>query len=188
MMLTPNCPDHERLVLDLALGRLDDTDAARAEDVRTTCPTCRTWWAAQFDSDACEQVDGAVAAVFDGLELPRRQTSRQWMGLAAALVMAAGATALWLTHEPLSVEPVPGDRVALAERIEIEAPAAAMPTLEPEVAPIETADRTGAIEAAPSEIPVADEVVVAEAPSVEAEPFFTGGFETGDFSEWVPST
>ena len=31
-MIAPSCPEHERLVLDLALGRLDDGSAVEAED------------------------------------------------------------------------------------------------------------------------------------------------------------
>lgn len=199
-MTNLNCPEHERLVLDLALGRLDDGDAARAEGVKDSCPVCREWWRSEFEGEAIDLVDAAVASVFDDVDLPRRRRGRGWMALAAAVVMSLGATALWMVQRPVApapdaTEPVIVERIAAIQRMDFEDPSTVVAHAiesEPETrgsASVEpTVDRSSEV------APVADEIVVAEAapaaqPRIsEPEPLFSGTFESGDLSGWVPST
>ena len=114
------------------------------------------------------------------------------MAVAAAAVMALGAATLWLSRDPV-VEPV-GVETAVIQKFDFEVPTAA-PTVE----------NDGAVVIRPTEEPVfvparIDEPVVTEKPAVadaelvelptaaEPEPLFAGGFESGDLSEWDPST
>ncbi len=89
------CPDHGDLMLELALGRLDDGEAARAEDLRTSCAGCRQLWSSSFDESALAVVDTAVAGAFAGFRAPRRRLGGWWAAAAAAvLVLGIGATSL----------------------------------------------------------------------------------------------
>jgi len=191
MMHSPNCPEHGRLVLDLALGRLDDGASVTAESLSESCPVCREWWREQFDSDAAASVDEAVAAVFSDLRLPARRRGYGWMAAAAAVVMTLGVGSIWVLQGPTDLgDEVAEPRVAsirtitfepsdeAAEFILIEAP-------DPESDPVghQTAQE-----------PPAGEILVAEASPTESVVdgssgvLFAGGFETGDLGGWVPST
>ena len=195
-MISPNCPEHARLVLDLALGRLDDGSAAEAEAARETCPVCQTWWRTEFGGEDMAPVDAAVASVFGDLELPDRRRGHGWLALAAAAVMALGAATLWLvqspaTQSPRTLEPVVVERMATIGSMDFEAPAAIAlqtgPSLEPAVADSIPAP-------AERKNPVNDEIVVANVVPDDAraakdgEPLFIGRFESVDLGDWVPST
>jgi len=189
-MNSPNCPDHGRLVLDLALGRLDDAAAFEAESISESCPVCREWWQEQFGSDAAVVVDEAVAAAFSDLQLPARRPGYGWMAAAAAVVMTLSVGTIWLTQGTGSVDEVASPRVASittmtfepsdasAEFVLIEAP-------DPEPLPVELP----AVQE-----PLVEEIHIAEAAPTEvvgdrsSDALFTGGFETGDLGDWVPTT
>ena len=200
-MRSPSCPEHDRLVLDLALGRLDDGPAAEAEAVRDTCPVCRTWWQTELGAEQTALIDDAVASVFDDLRLPNSRRGHGRMALAAAAVMALGAATLWLaqnptTHRPGAVEPVVVERTTAIASMDFETPSAivaltgeSVDDVSRAVDPVEiddprvdnqrvVADETVAADAAPDPAPVA----------VESELLFAGRFESGDLGDWVPST
>jgi hypothetical protein len=185
MMISPSCPDHERLVLDLALGRLDDQEALRAEDVRDTCPVCRAWWQAAVEGEVAEVVDKAVAAVFSDLELPERRRSPRWLAAAAIVVMALGVGALWIAQRGTTADPVAVSRTASIRTLDFEVPAAVVefsrvevPDPEPEAVAQPAVDGAGG-----------EQIRVAEAAlETTPEPLFAASFETGDLGHWVPST
>lgn len=200
-MISPNCPEHARLVLDLALGRLDDGSAAEAEVARETCPVCRIWWRAELGGEDMAQVDDVVASVFNDLELPDRRRGHGWLALAAAAVMALGATTLWLvqsptTQSPGSVEPVIVERMAAIGSMDFEAPSAIPAQV---VRPsndfgrmfvaVENGDsQTGNQHLGAGEIVTADAGAEHGPVAAESESLFSGRFESGDLGDWVPST
>ena len=187
-MISPNCPDHGRLVLDLALGRLDDEAAGKAESVSESCPVCRAWWHEHFESDAAQAVDDVVAVTFSDLQLPARRRSHRLMAAAAAVVMAFGVGTLWVSqNSPTVDEEVPARTVSI-RTFDFEVPEAVS-----EFAMIEVPDPDPAPIAHPAVQPVVPQntVIAAGAPVAVEEssaPLFAGGFETGDLSAWVPST
>lgn len=196
-MYPPSCPDHGRLVLDLALGRLDDDLAVDAEHALETCPGCRSWWHEHLEGDAAEAVDGAVATAFAGLELPARRRG-SWLAAAAVIVMTVGVGALWLTPDRAAPDRVATRQAVTIQALDFETPDAldglalvdiAIPDPDPEPVPAEPSSRlipAAAVTAAPTRI--ADtapaEVAVTESPEL----LFAGGFETGDLGAWVPKT
>jgi hypothetical protein len=95
VMRAPDCHDHGRLVLELALGRLEDNEADRAEAVRCHCPTCSEWWATTFDCEQAAAVHNQVSDVFRSLELPRRSRFHPWWAAAAAAAVVACVVGLW---------------------------------------------------------------------------------------------
>ena len=121
-MRAPNCPDHGRLVLDLALGRLDDRSAAEAEAVRVSCPSCAGWWRSELEAATFVAVDLAVGSVFAAFQPPARSRVTRWLPVAAAAALAVGAGVLWYQHGavqspgsttpagPLAQESFDGDR------------------------------------------------------------------------------
>lgn len=92
------CQDHGRLVLDLALGRLDDDRARVAERARQTCPSCRSWWEDSLEGEPAVEVDRAVAEAFASFEAPRNlhRSSHQRLWLAAAAVFVVAVLGLLL--------------------------------------------------------------------------------------------
>jgi hypothetical protein len=202
MMHAPSCPDHGRLVLDLALGRLDDETALEAELAAGSCPHCRSWWGDLFGGGELAVVDDAVAAALADLRLPGRRRGRGWMALAAVVVMALGVTTLWLARRS-AVEPAVPDapvRMAVITSFDFEAPVSARATAPFELAPAPAGDARAAepvfVPAGPrSAVADPDPVAGAARPEpaaetqvVETEPLFAAGFESGDLGGWVPST
>lgn len=94
-MRPPGCPDHGTTVLELALGLLDDGQAAEAEQLRSSCPKCSVWWDEVLAGDQTTAVDAAVAAVIDGFEAPSRRRRPVWIAAAAAAAAVAGGALMW---------------------------------------------------------------------------------------------
>ena len=111
-MHSPNCPDHGRLVLDLAMGRLEDAAALEAESASTSCPVCRGWWLERFEGGPAGVVDEAVAATFSNLQLPARRRGYGWMAAAAAVVMTFGVGTIWMLQGTTPTEETPTLRAA----------------------------------------------------------------------------
>jgi hypothetical protein len=196
-MTTPHCPEHGRLVLDLALGALDDEQAAAAEDARSSCPACSNWWRAELEGEAAQRVDSAVAEVLGRLVLPARRRHHRWMALAAVAVMTFGVGALWLVREPaqdpsLSAGSAPTEAVAVIRSFDFEEETPVV-RIDPPVVPVEET-RTQALATATTEPAIAAEIVIADSAATpgsttrDGDSIFAGGFENGDLSGWVPST
>jgi hypothetical protein len=98
MMRAPHCPDHDRLVLDLALGRLEDAPAAAAEQVRESCPICSAWWRTELEGPAAAALDPVVNASIAAFEPPARRRVLRWLPVAAAATLAVAAGLLWQQH------------------------------------------------------------------------------------------
>jgi hypothetical protein len=94
LMIAPNCPDHGSLVLDLALGRLEDERTDEAERVGDSCPSCNAWWLDRLSGGAVAEVDQAVAKAFEAFRPSGRRRSRLWLA-AAAVVLVLAAGLLW---------------------------------------------------------------------------------------------
>lgn len=189
-MHSPNCPDHGRLVLDLALGRLDDAAAIEAENVGASCPVCRAWWQGQFEGGAAEVVDEAVAAAFAGLRLPARRRGFRWMAAAAAVVVALAVGTIWVSQSTTPVAETPASRMAAIRTITFEPSEAAGAFALIEAPDPEPADLMQAVvREASSGAPVVAEAVQAEvAAERPAGILFAGGFESGRLEDWVPKT
>jgi hypothetical protein len=101
-----DCPDHGHLVPDLALGRLDDQGAEKAESARKNCAVCSSWWDETFSNSAVAAIDAEVWDVFRAFEPPRRRR-RGWLAAAAAavLVIGAGSASLLWRDAPATVLP-----------------------------------------------------------------------------------
>jgi hypothetical protein len=190
MMIPPNCPDHQRLVLDLALGRLDDEAAIAAESIGESCPVCRAWWQEQFDGGAAEVVDDAVAAGFTDLKLPRRRSNRGWMAAAAAVVMALGVGTIWVSQKHAPMDETMALRTASIQKLDFESfneadEFAMIEVPDPDPAPVaRTLAQRSIVEE--TTVDVASPVEVASADS--SKTLFVGSFESGDLGAWVPKT
>ena len=194
-MLPPNCPDHGRLVLDLALGGLDDGESAAADAVRSSCPICRAWWREQLEGAAADLVDRELAGVFAELELPGRQRRHRWLAAAAAAVMTLGVGSLWLMQRSPAVDPVVPERTAAIQTMNFEDPSvvrqlsdAEIPNPASESVDVLDVEGAGRREVVAEEPAVAAAAASEKAIAPEPEPLFTGGFESGDLGAWVPST
>lgn len=121
-MRAPHCPNHGRLVLDLALGRLEDGPAAAAEEVRASCPICSAWWRAELEGPAATELDTVLQSTIAEFMPPARRRVARWLPVAAAATLAAAAGLFWhqhraqppvLTHadqKAVTVESFDGDR------------------------------------------------------------------------------
>lgn len=194
-MNSPNCPEHGRLVLDLALGRLDDDSAVLAEETLTSCPVCRDWWRTQFEGEDAALIDEAVASVFDEFQPPVRRRSHGWIAVAAAAVMTIGVGALWMARDPLQVEPVVAERTAAIQVMNFEAPEL-VPMVIATSADLQEENAAPAPVFVPAAVQVEsdDEMMVAEATPPEEVignrqgALFVGGFESGSTTGWgVPT-
>ena len=94
------CSAHDRLVWDLARGRLSDAAAEAAEQVRTSCPTCAAWWREELESDAAAAVDLEVGAALARFSPPHRHVIPWWLAAAAVLVLAIAGGLLWHSAGP----------------------------------------------------------------------------------------
>ena len=189
-MNSPNCPDHGRLVLDLALGRLDDVAAFEAETISESCPVCREWWREQFCGDVAAVVDEAVAVTFSDLQLPRRRRGYGWMAAAAAVVMTLGVGTIWVSQGTGSLAEVEAPRMASIQTITFEPSDATA-----EFVLIEAPDPEPVlVEGSAVLEPLVEEILIADAAPTEvvvdrpSDALFAGGFESGDLGAWVPTT
>jgi len=186
----PSCPEHDRLVLDLVLGRLDDEAAIEAESASESCPVCRVWWQQQFDGAVAEAVDDAVATAFNDLRLPARRRNHGWMAAAAAILMAFGVGTLWLSQRATTAHDVAAPRVASIQTLDFETPDtvgefAVVEVPDPDLAPV--------VRAAVPRVIVEETVIAESSPTVVADQespkvLFAGSFESGDLGAWVPKT
>lgn len=97
-MRVPTCPTHGRLVLDLALGRLADDAAAEAENVRSVCTSCATWWREELEGPEAAELEHVLSASFASFVPPARRRMPRWMSVAAAATLAVGAGLVWYQH------------------------------------------------------------------------------------------
>jgi len=100
-MNPPDCKDHGTMMLELALGRLDDRPAADAETLLTSCPVCGEWWNHNLVGESASAVDAAVATAFASFETPRSRRAPVWLAAAAAIVVMVGATTVWRMLQPI---------------------------------------------------------------------------------------
>ncbi len=194
-MYAPDCPDHGRLVLDLALGRLDDAGAAEAESVRDRCLVCHAWWRAELDGEVAAVVDGAVADALGRVELPRPSRRTGWMAAAATVVMTLGVASLWLAQRPADTDATVPERTAAISTLGFEDPIEVASLMQSEVAsePDRATDESpsptrhqptrlvAATAADPPAAAAGDEASAGEVLSADS-------FETGDLSGWDPRT
>ena len=118
-MRAPACPDHGRLVLDLALGRLDDRPALEAEAARVECPHCAAWWRSELEGAAAAAVERAVSSAFTAFEPPAARRVARWLPVAAAATVAAGAGLVWYRHGAVRApEPSSGPSTVAQETFE----------------------------------------------------------------------
>ncbi len=111
-MHPPDCPDHGPLMLELALGRLDDSAASEAEQLILSCPGCGSWWHAHLEGATARAVDAAVADAFSRFRPHRR---RLWpVAAAAAAVVVAGSLLLYTSRPQQQLAPQPAE---LAQRL-----------------------------------------------------------------------
>jgi hypothetical protein len=95
-MKAPDCREHGAQVLDLALGLLEDGDAADAEAVLASCPVCAEWWNLHLAGEATTAIGQAVAAAIGDFTVPRSRRMSAWMAAAAAAVtIAFGCALVW---------------------------------------------------------------------------------------------
>lgn len=162
-MRPPDCHDHGRLVLDLALGRLDDADAATAESVRLGCPACSSWWRTELEGSVAVELDAVLRTSFASFALPARRRLPRWLPVAAAATLAAGTGLLW--HQQRSEPPV-------------------LTQVEPTAVVAETfdGDRDGNGTVDISDIGFAVHV---DTPS---DAIFTDTLDDGDLTGWTPHT
>lgn len=159
---SPACPEHDRLVLELARGRLDGDRATAAERVRRECPACRSWWQDFLAGEQAAVVDSAVAEAFAGFEAPRRSHPQRWLA-AAAVFFALVLGFLFFQHQ--------GGHEALGGEIQV------------------AADEifTEGFESNGRVFSVALEPTSGEAQG-SGDRIFAGSFEAGNFSAWSPES
>lgn len=177
-MNAPHCPEHHDLIRDLALGRLDDTDARTAEAARTSCATCRDWWEETFTNDAVVAIDRVVGDALTSVALPPRRRQRPWLAAAAAAFLMVAAGALWnLSQAPVTVATADLPEATIA------APTGEIATIDFEngALPQPATDALVILtfESATPEVPVVD-----DSPNMIA----ALDFESGDFGDFVPVT
>lgn len=117
-MRTPDCPTHGCLVLDLALGRLEDEAAAEAEDARASCPVCSAWWRTELEGEPAARLDPVLESTFAAFEPPARQRVARWLPAAAAATLAAGAGLLWYQSQNAAVQPIVSQTAPTAVTLE----------------------------------------------------------------------
>jgi len=160
------CPSHGDLVRDLALGRLEDADALRAEQALAACGACSSWSRSLADQEVAQGVAAGLAAFrapAAGSGAPR------WAArIAAVLVASVGLGSAWLLYEQRP-GPAATDPAAVADRVGGR-PAALAPA--GEVILAESLESGG---------PGAFRVHAAPGP---AEVIFAEDLESGSFGSW----
>lgn len=104
-MLSETCGQHGRLILDFALGRLDDEAAEEADRVLAGCPSCQEWWRRNFEGKVAAAIDAAVAEGFSCFAAPRRRRARRWLAAAAAAVLITCGGLVWRWHSSTTLRP-----------------------------------------------------------------------------------
>ena len=124
----PRCPEHGRLALDLARGRLSLDRAAGAEQTRRDCSVCHAWWQDHL-VDGREAVESEVGEAFASFEAPRSVRARSgparpgrvryWLAAAAAFfALIVGLSVLERQTDLLA--PEAGSRAARDEILAID--------------------------------------------------------------------
>jgi len=162
-MKAPTCPHHGDLVLDLARGRLNDTDAAVADSKRETCSHCAAWWIATFSVEATAELDAAVQQAFDAFQ-PIARRRRGWLAAAAAAVLAVGVGTTMMLWRGGETSPV----------VAVQAPDA-----ETVLTTWDFEDGTLDPVAAVSVVPTTRDPVGAD------DAVFVNGLESGDLGSWT---
>ncbi len=104
------------MVRDLALGRLDDQSALRAEETLSTCPTCSRWWEVTLEGGAAAEVDTAVASAIASFRPPAAIHRFRTAFLAAAAMLLIGLGISTVTrHTPTPVPNATDEIVASVE-------------------------------------------------------------------------
>lgn len=100
------------MVRDLALGKLDDESALRADEALAACTVCSRWWDETFAGDAFAEVDEAVAGAVAAFAPPRatRRVATGFLAAAATLVIGLGIATV-TRHTPAPV-PTVSDEIA----------------------------------------------------------------------------
>jgi hypothetical protein len=178
-MQAPRCSEHGRLVLDLALGNLGDSEAELAETVQETCATCNAWWSQHFESESAMVVDQAVREALTSFRAPSRRRHQLWWAAAAAAVLALAVTALWQPESGLPS--VPGTPVAVGAQALRGAATPGPPKLEEGLISINDFELGSLSE---------NQAAIVDQPGFRqsAEPIFNESFETGSFTGWTPET
>ncbi len=174
-MDAPQCNEHSRLVLDLALGRLDDNAAERAETALQSCPVCRSWWSQHMESPAAQVVAAAVSEELTRFQAPSQR--RHWWAMAAAVLLTLAVVSLW--------QLAPGGPVTTMIGSSTQG---TIPASQPAEAVINT------ISFEPENLGTLELVMESEAASKVARkrpadsPLFAIDFETGSLNGWSPTT
>jgi|GEM_PF-2019288 len=84
------------MVRDLALGRLDNDSALRAEEALAACTVCGQWWDETFAGDAFAEVEEAVAGAIADFAPPRatRRFATGFLAAAAVLLLGLGVATI----------------------------------------------------------------------------------------------
>ena len=164
-MRSPDCPTHGRLVLDLALGRLEDEAAAEAEHARTSCAACSAWWRTELEGDSAARLDSVLESAFAAFVPPVRRPVSRWLPAAAAATLVAGAGLLWYQDRDKAVQP-------------------AISQTSPTTVALENfdCDRDGDGTVGIEDLGFAVRV------EHSGGPIFADGLESGDLDDWTPHT
>lgn len=180
MMYSFTCPDHGRLVVDLALGRLDSADSERADDVSRRCPDCSSWWRREI-GDASAAVDVGVAEAFAAFVPPVASRRPVWLRLAAVAVVVLACGLGWeLRHASSGSQPTSSESLIVVGQ----------------VGPIPDVNRDGRQDASDilaalqAEKPSTERPVSRDIPTVvkDGSTLHGDGMETGSLSGWSSHT
>ncbi len=180
MMQAPQCQTHNRLLLDLALGRLDDGDAERAEAVRTSCASCSAWWSQHFENDGAELVRAAVADGLRSFRAPQQRHQQRWWAIAAAAVLALAVGLLWQLFPGQLPDPM---TASSASPNQIVAGSSGETTMLITAFSFEPEEDAGHLLV--RQQPAAGSK---SSPYQNGQPIFTGNFEDGALAGWTPAT
>jgi len=106
--VTCSCAVHKDLVVSYARGKLDDDQAACAEDVLSSCTQCASWMASLEHHPAYSSVNDAVGEALAQFRPARHHRHTRWWQLAAAAaVIAIAGSVLWFhsgTYQPAATD------------------------------------------------------------------------------------